>query len=95
MTRLDEIREREKKATDGPWISNHVGTIYGGVPCREIPITYNDSNFIAHSRSDIKLLLEVAEAALKLNPWCEHTHRHQVGGMDELRAVLAKLTASS
>lgn len=79
MTRLDEIREREKKATKGPWKAD--GKIVRPISeeiKRRAPIAMtdcshgigqagvsdeNNADFIAHSREDIPYLLERLEAA--------------------------------
>jgi hypothetical protein len=70
MSRIDEIRAREKAATKGPW---HIGAggaahmvyapIQGGLVCSVKRRDQPNAMFIAHSRSDIPYLLERLEAA--------------------------------
>ena len=73
MTRLDEIRERDNKATKGPW-DKRVAGIEGdnymagtGPWYRMSPFkednSINDADFIANAKSDIPWLLDrIAEA---------------------------------
>lgn len=58
MSRLEEIRERESKATPGPWVRNDE-EFYARICAKEYAgdIAHvgraNDSDFIAHAREDI------------------------------------------
>jgi hypothetical protein len=78
MGRLDEIKEREGKATKGPWLYNgnrYIDDVVCGnhdmictLPYWNITVTQQDRNnaeYIAHSREDIPYLLERLQAAEK------------------------------
>lgn len=81
MNRLDEIREREKKATKGPWvcaecadpdITTEDGTWITNQVCSgaddDGDSGHANGQFIAHSRADIPYLLarlDAAERALR------------------------------
>ena len=68
---IDTIKQREENATKGPWWwykDGMTGTDGRGIIETDggvYPPTENDRDFIAHSRTDIPLLLAVAEAARK------------------------------
>lgn len=81
MQRVDEIRERAEKATDGPWgygvqkdiaVNPHgLAFLYGpanGNIDKMQAFTSDDAAFIAHARSDIPwLLAEVARLRAALS----------------------------
>lgn len=58
MDRINEIRERASKATDGPWESGYYGSVClkSGYKLCNVEGQAN-ADFIAHSRSDIEFLL--------------------------------------
>ena len=72
MTRLDEIKKRIEASTPGPWRKEGNGAVWG--PCgdtgsmRVAMVGYasfdeSNTNFIAHSRTDLPALVEVVDAA--------------------------------
>ena len=71
MSRLDEIKERERKAIDGPWYRSGVFVDIGTGKRRQTTIDIpriEDAIFICECRSDIPYLikrLEAAEEALR------------------------------
>ena len=70
MSREDEIREREQKATKGPWWFDYTAYQMRGrkdVCVTEDIISPDDQTFIAHAREDVPWLLsEVARLRREL-----------------------------
>jgi hypothetical protein len=85
MTRIDEIKAREAKATKGPW-NEYLNTVEihnrKGQSVRRFGIDFichdssvEDMQFIAHSRSDIPYLLSEVEKlreGLRKLQWVGH-----------------------
>ena len=64
---LDSIRARVEAASEGPWHVSFTGEQVHGPQSEWVSDAYeNDAEFIAHARTDIPLLLKVAEAAKEL-----------------------------
>ena len=83
MTRIEDIKERESKATEGPWWYDHVSAdpeigdkrdwtvvhqVCSGVDDNDDSGKLNAS-FITHSRTDIPYLLKGMEAARPVMEW--------------------------
>ena len=71
MSKLDEIREREKKATKGPLIHFKAGRVYDVLPaCRPGHIfqsaSRSDAIFYMNSRTDIPFLLNLVDEAREI-----------------------------
>lgn len=60
---LKQVREREEKATNGPWHADNDYYVLALADTQEIceGLIYPDTTFIAHSRTDIPLLLKRIE----------------------------------
>lgn len=65
MSRLQEIKERERKATSGPWSKDNLLKILlvGPDPFADYSQDLGNAQFIAHSRADIPWLLDKLEQA--------------------------------
>ena len=110
---LSSIRARVDAATPGPWEA-HANCGYCGITKRDrdnTPIwradgaTFGDGVFTAHAKTDIPLLLKVAEAAKELDEWAVDAMGRGFGDpqpitlcgrarFDKLRAALAELEAA-
>jgi hypothetical protein len=98
---LSLIRARAQKATPGPWeffyVSGDVNTktesICGLYGDRGEDALRIDGAFIAHARTDIELLCDIAEAAARLHAGltAKHDPMDVDDRIDALAAALARL----
>jgi len=91
VSRIDEIREREKQATPGKWHTGtagaaHIiyGPIQGGRLASSKRSNLSDAAFIAASREDIPYLLQLLEEAREIIDTYVAADR-RTGQSDDLR----------
>ena len=99
MTRLDAIRNRAEAATPGPWgVDSSNGFIKAAEPRvtlahmwdkfeEDFPNCVDNSDFIAHARSDIPYLLELVQELRDAS--LAYLYAHSPGS-PELRAAIAR-----
>jgi len=102
MTRLEAIKNRCQKATKGPWracrelVLKDIGTGCIKVAGTTGTLAPFDADFIAHSITDIPLLLAVVEAAKKLDAISEnplhYTETDNDNAWDTLKSTLDVLS---
>ena len=66
MSKLTEIEERAKKATEGPWLQRmEAWNNYVEIPgCKDSEFaSLDDGTFVAHSREDVPYLLSLLRSA--------------------------------
>ena len=96
--RLDEIQEREAKATEGPWgvdgpaqcgpgDSLAVYHVEDGGTVAYVQPSWDDAEFIAHAREDIPALLAEVERLSRRNEDLEYVAAQARKAVERLRAL--------
>ena len=100
MKKLEEIRSRAEKATEGPWELrgggewiHPFGIEVGPMDEGEIPVA--DAEFIAHSRTDVPKLVAALEAVEGIGPYLLSEHPTQQAvlvakGWDSARSTILR-----
>lgn len=100
--RLQEIRERESKATAGPWVTDDVARVGVGEPygpflatCKpsvhDWPVRQqeqDDAEFIAHAREDVPWLLSEMERLETARQEAQESYNAAKGELTNMQAEL-------